>query len=124
MEQASELDFAALHRQYESRVFGFCLKLCGDCRPEAEDLAQETFIAAWRAWPGFRGRSYVFTWLCGIAKRIEPLVQNSRDRLRPWLADDLIPTLCDPDWQPRSDYPPQPVDPAEAGACRGIQPAE
>ncbi len=97
MEEARELDFAALRRQYESRVFGFCMKLCGDCRPEAEDLAQETFIAAWLGWLGFRGRSCVFTWLCGITKRIEPLVQNSRDRLRPWLADDLVPTPRDPD---------------------------
>jgi len=37
---------------------------------DADDLAQETLVAAWRAWPGFRGESSLSTWMHGIAKRL------------------------------------------------------
>lgn len=35
----------------------------------ADDLTQETFLRAFKALPGFRGRSSVRTWLLGIARR-------------------------------------------------------
>jgi RNA polymerase sigma-70 factor (ECF subfamily) len=35
----------------------------------ADDLTQETFLRAFRALPGFEGRSSVRTWLLGIARR-------------------------------------------------------
>ena len=36
----------------------------------ADDLTQETFLRAFKALPGFRGRSSVRTWLLGIARRV------------------------------------------------------
>jgi len=33
----------------------------------AQDIAQETFLQAWRALPGFRGEAQFFTWLYRIA---------------------------------------------------------
>jgi RNA polymerase sigma-70 factor (ECF subfamily) len=38
-------------------------------RAAAEDLVQETLLAAWRARENFRGESEVRTWLIGILKR-------------------------------------------------------
>jgi RNA polymerase sigma-70 factor, ECF subfamily len=35
----------------------------------ADDLTQETFLRAFKALPGFEGRSSVRTWLLGIARR-------------------------------------------------------
>ena len=36
--------------------------------PAAEDVLQQTFLAAWRAAPGFRGDAQVKTWLFTIAR--------------------------------------------------------
>jgi len=37
-------------------------------RAEAEDVAQDTFLVAWRALPRFRGDAAFSTWLYGIAR--------------------------------------------------------
>ena len=39
----------------------------GGSADEAEDLVQETYLRAWRAYHGFQGRSSVRTWLYRIA---------------------------------------------------------
>lgn len=49
------------------RVFRFCLHLTGGQRAEAEDLAQETLIAAFRALPGFLRKAQLSTYLHTIA---------------------------------------------------------
>ena len=35
---------------------------------EAEEIYQETLVAAWESFGRFRGRSSLLTWLCGIAR--------------------------------------------------------
>jgi RNA polymerase sigma-70 factor (ECF subfamily) len=58
--------FEDLYRQHIGRVYGLCLRMTG--RPEsAEDLAQDTFVSAWRSLPGYEGRSSFSTWLHRIA---------------------------------------------------------
>jgi RNA polymerase sigma-70 factor, ECF subfamily len=37
-------------------------------RHDADDVAQETFLAAWRSLPGFRGDAAFSTWLYGLAR--------------------------------------------------------
>ena len=62
-------DTKALTQLYERHargIFAFLCRLTGDAAA-AEDLLQDTFVAAWRGAATFRGRSSVRTWLFGIA---------------------------------------------------------
>ena len=52
---------------HEPLVFRLCLAVLGN-RADAEDAAQETFVAAVRALPGFRGEAQISTWLVRIAR--------------------------------------------------------
>jgi len=69
--------FEAVYRRYAARVMSFAYRLCGD-RTEADDLVQETFIAAYRGREGFRGRSEVLPWLLGITWRRQRDAARSR----------------------------------------------
>ena len=58
--------FEWLSGAYADRLFMLLLRLLGD-RGEAEDVAQEVMLRAWRAIGSFKGRSSYFTWLYRIA---------------------------------------------------------
>ena len=61
---------AAFVRRFQARVFGLALTIVGD-RESAQDVAQETFVRAWRyaaAYDPRRGR--VATWLLRIARNV------------------------------------------------------
>jgi RNA polymerase sigma-70 factor (ECF subfamily) len=58
--------FEALVRRYERWVFTVALRMVGD-RGDAEDIAQEVFLKAYRGLQGFRGGSRFSTWLYAIA---------------------------------------------------------
>ncbi len=58
--------FERLSGAYADRLFMLLLRLLGD-RGEAEDVAQEVMLRAWRGIGGFRGTSSYFTWLYRIA---------------------------------------------------------
>jgi RNA polymerase sigma-70 factor (ECF subfamily) len=58
--------FEQLSGAYADRLFMLLLRLLGD-RGEAEDVAQEVMLRAWRGIDHFRGRSSYFTWLYRIA---------------------------------------------------------
>jgi RNA polymerase sigma-70 factor, ECF subfamily len=58
--------FERLSGAYADRIFMLLLRLLGD-RGEAEDVAQEVMLRAWRGIAGFRGQSSYFTWLYRIA---------------------------------------------------------
>ena len=61
--------FHDLVRRHEGRIFNFMrMSTGGDA--EAEDLAQEVFIRAFRALKGFRGESSFKTWLYAIAANV------------------------------------------------------
>src|ERR1700734_2610739 len=62
---ASE-DFASLTGQFRRELLAHCYRMLGSA-DEAEDLVQETYLRAWRAYQGFEGRSSVRTWLYRIA---------------------------------------------------------
>ena len=58
----------ALVDAYGDRVYRLGMRICSD-PGEAEDLVQETMVAALRSWPRFRGESHPYTWLFRIAMR-------------------------------------------------------
>ena len=45
-------DFEALVRRHQDAIFAFALNLTGQ-RAEADDVAQEAFVRAWRAYGGY-----------------------------------------------------------------------
>jgi RNA polymerase sigma factor (sigma-70 family) len=62
--------FAALVRKYQSRLRYSLRQLTGWDQALADDLAQETFIRAYRSLRQFRGESGFFTWLYRIAYNV------------------------------------------------------
>jgi RNA polymerase sigma-70 factor (ECF subfamily) len=72
--------FRAFVVRYERMVFALLSRMLGQ-GPEVEDLAQETFVRAFQAFPGFDpdGTAKLSTWLLTIATR---LALDSRKRRR------------------------------------------
>ena len=63
---AGDLDaFVVLVRRHQGSVYRVALRLVGSAA-DAEDVAQETFVQAWRSLGGFRGESALSTWLYRI----------------------------------------------------------
>lgn len=68
-------EFRALVAEYHVKVYNLIYRYIGDAH-EAEDLTQDAFVCAYRAWSTFRGDSAVFTWLYRIA------INLSKNRLK------------------------------------------
>lgn len=58
--------FGQLVERYATVIVNLAYRMMGD-RAEAEDLAQETFVAAFKSLPKFRAESKFSTWLYRIA---------------------------------------------------------
>lgn len=75
---AGDLDaFEELVRAYQEPVWRFLIGIVGD-RALAEDLAQETFLRAYRGLDGFGFRSRFSTWLFTIARNAATDALRSR----------------------------------------------
>ncbi len=82
--------FEHLVRRHQRGVYAFCRRLTGS-HDEADDIAQEAFVRAYRSMDRFRGESRFGTWLRQIAlnlvrsrarrKRRFPLVSLDPDTL-------------------------------------------
>ena len=79
----SELAFNMLIDRHQQAVRAFLRRLLGNAA-EADDIAQDTFLAAWTQVRSFRGETNLRSWLCGIAWRKAKFAQRSwvRRRLR------------------------------------------
>lgn len=60
--------FRALVERHRDRAYGLALRVLRSER-DAEEVAQDAFVRAWRALPGFRGESKFGTWLHMIVMR-------------------------------------------------------
>lgn len=61
--------FGLIFRQHSRFVYKFIYAMRGE-PSRAEELTQETFLAAYQSLPNLRGAAHLRTWLCGIAKNI------------------------------------------------------
>jgi RNA polymerase sigma factor (sigma-70 family) len=61
--------FAAIVARYQSLVCSLTYSATGDLA-RSEDLAQETFIAAWKSLRGLKEPAKLRSWLCGIARNL------------------------------------------------------
>ena len=71
--------FEALVRRYRKRIYALALHIVG-AAAEADDIAQEVFLKAYRALPQFEGRSQFFTWVYRMA--VNRSLNARRDRSR------------------------------------------
>ncbi len=60
--------FGRLVRRYQGMICGLIYAYCGDLH-RSEDLAQETFVAAWKSLSTLREPKKLAPWLCQIARR-------------------------------------------------------
>lgn len=128
-------DFEQATAPLRGELVAHCYRMLGSAS-EAEDLVQETYLKAWRAYHSFEGRSSVRTWMYTIATNScltalkgqarrplpsglgqppgDPNVPVREDRSVPWLEplpDQMV-------WGAGSTAP----DPAEAAvATEGVQ---
>jgi RNA polymerase sigma-70 factor (ECF subfamily) len=71
--------FDELVRRYRKRIYALALHLTGSSS-EADDIAQEVFLKAFRALDSFEGRSEFFTWVYRMA--VNRSLNARRDRER------------------------------------------
>lgn len=90
--EISKEDFARLVQQYAPQVLDFTTRLLSD-RREAEEVAQDAFVKAFRSLDTFNFQSSFCTWVCRIAYHM------SLDRLKrqhPYYVDiDNLPAIAD-----------------------------
>lgn len=66
LQNGDQAEFARVVDAYSGYVYRLALKMLQNPQ-DAEDILQETFIKAYKAFPKFNGRSKVSTWLYRIA---------------------------------------------------------
>jgi len=68
-ERPESSDFPQVADQYRRELTAHCYRMTGSVY-EAEDMVQETYLRAWRAYDDFEGRASVRTWLYRIATNV------------------------------------------------------
>ncbi len=84
--------FAALVSKYRHMVYNLAIKLVGD-EQEAEEVAQDSFLQAYRSLSSFKGESKFSTWLYRIVyhKGLDALKKRKRKRKLEVLNIDTYP---------------------------------
>ncbi|MCC6174675.1 MAG: sigma-70 family RNA polymerase sigma factor [Chloroflexi bacterium] len=88
--------FEQLVEEYGDRVYGIALRMTGS-PSEAEDVMQDAFLSAFRAWAEFRHESSPRTWLYRI------VVNAALQRLRGRRPTELLPA-GEPEYDPSADW--------------------
>src|SRR5262249_24959785 len=93
--------FRLIFDRYARPVMSFIYDMVGQ-RDLAEELAQETFVRAYRGIQGLKDETKLSTWLFGIAKNVarESLRSKFKDFNRVEMQDDGVMQLSDKDLLP------------------------
>jgi RNA polymerase sigma-70 factor, ECF subfamily len=119
-------DFSARAEPYRRELLAHCYRMTGSLH-DAEDLVQETFLRAWKAYERFEGKSSVRTWLHRIATNtcLSALAGRQRRPLPTGLgtassdpAAELVERSEVPWLEPLPDFPSDPSDPSEIVGSR------
>jgi len=79
--------FEALVTRYRKRIFALALHITRSAS-EADDIAQDVFLKAYRALPEFEGRSQFFTWVYRMTVNRSLNVRRDRARRGENMLDD------------------------------------
>lgn len=78
--------FEQLVVAYRDQVFRLALRMCGN-EADADEVAQEAFLSAWKALPNFRGDSRFSTWLYQLTSHAA--IDLMRRKKRQIAAEDI-----------------------------------
>ena len=99
---AAAAEFTQSTEPFRRELLAHCYRMLGSA-DEAEDLVQETYLRAWRAYGSFEGRSSLRTWLYRIATNacLTALEQRGRRALPSGLGGpsgdpDTLPPAAEP----------------------------
>jgi RNA polymerase sigma-70 factor (ECF subfamily) len=108
--------FAANTERFRRELLAHCYRMVGSAH-DAEDLVQETYLRAWRAYAGFEGRASIRSWLYTIATNVCLTALEPR-RIR------MLPSgLAGPSDRPPTQYAPGEVSWLEPMPDAWIDPA-
>lgn len=102
--------FEQLVAAYRDQVFRLALRMCGS-EADADEVAQEAFLSAWKALPNFRGESQFSTWLYQLTTHAA--IDLMRREKRQIAADDITEVSA-------ADPAPSPQQQAEQSEQREI----
>src|SRR5438445_5917973 len=101
--QRSNQAFERLAEPLRREIKVHCYRMTGSLH-EAEDLVQETYLRAWRAFESFEGRGSLKAWLYQIATRVCLDAIAQRKKVRRLLPEGNFPPATDmPTGQPPGD---------------------
>jgi RNA polymerase sigma-70 factor (ECF subfamily) len=107
--------FADIVRRHQDTVYRLCLRWLGD-EAQAEETAQDVFLAVYRGLPSFRGESSLRTWILRVAVNHCKNARGHRQR-RAWGRHDPLVHPDDPA-RPRDLPDPAPHADARVGEAQ------
>lgn len=86
---------ATLYDLTSAKLFGICLRICGE-RQAAEDVLQEVYLTVWKRASGYEpGRASPITWLATIARNRAIDWRRAQGKRQMTTIDDALPIADD-----------------------------
>ena len=88
--------FEQLVEAYRNQVFRLALRMCGN-EADADEVAQEAFLSAWKGLPNFRGESRFSTWLYQLTTHAAIDLLRREGRYAGLEEDETLPGGLEPE---------------------------